>query len=102
MFFFSSFFFFFFFQAEDGIRDVAVTGVQTCALPIYIATNELVLVAPTLERTKLANVPAGGRSHHERLIFRDNGICRAIFQKSGHPRLPLAIRQWKGEEQLLR
>src|ERR1041385_4224324 len=27
--------FFFFFQAEDGIRDVAVTGVQTCALPIY-------------------------------------------------------------------
>src|SRR2546429_6022176 len=29
------FYFFFFFQAEDGIRDVAVTGVQTCALPIY-------------------------------------------------------------------
>src|SRR6266436_1954985 len=29
-----SMFFFFFFQAEDGIRDVAVTGVQTCALPI--------------------------------------------------------------------
>src|SRR2546422_8214443 len=28
---------FFFFQAEDGIRDVAVTGVQTCALPIYPA-----------------------------------------------------------------
>src|SRR2546429_5360373 len=27
-------YFFFFFQAEDGIRDVAVTGVQTCALPI--------------------------------------------------------------------
>ena len=29
------FFFFFFFQAEDGIRDIGVTGVQTCALPIY-------------------------------------------------------------------
>ena len=28
-------FFFFFFQAEDGIRDDLVTGVQTCALPIY-------------------------------------------------------------------
>src|SRR2546427_6993836 len=26
---------FFFFQAEDGIRDLTVTGVQTCALPIY-------------------------------------------------------------------
>src|SRR2546429_7133754 len=32
---------FFFFQAEDGIRDVAVTGVQTCALPIYFADNGL-------------------------------------------------------------
>src|SRR2546427_2489330 len=28
------YFFFFFFQAEDGIRDLTVTGVQTCALPI--------------------------------------------------------------------
>ena len=27
--------FFFFFQAEDGIRDDLVTGVQTCALPIF-------------------------------------------------------------------
>src|SRR5256885_2807114 len=29
-------FFFFFFQAEDGIRDYKVTGVQTCALPIFL------------------------------------------------------------------
>src|SRR3989454_11625806 len=29
-----SLFFFFFFQAEDGIRDYKVTGVQTCALPV--------------------------------------------------------------------
>src|SRR5206468_4831145 len=29
-------FFFFFFQAEDGIRDLIVTGVQTCALPILV------------------------------------------------------------------
>src|SRR3712207_6959307 len=28
----------FFFQAEDGIRDIGVTGVQTCALPICMAT----------------------------------------------------------------
>src|SRR5438552_5868322 len=38
-------FFFFFFQAEDGIRDDLVTGVQTCALPIF--------VAPTLPTTVL-------------------------------------------------
>src|SRR5438309_2686984 len=31
--------FFFFFQAEDGIRDGTVTGVQTCALPIYVAAG---------------------------------------------------------------
>src|SRR2546429_8185346 len=34
--------FFFFFQAEDGIRDVAVTGVQTCALPISAAHEPFV------------------------------------------------------------
>src|SRR5437016_11092108 len=32
-------FFFFFFQAEDGIRDWSMTGVQTCALPISPGTN---------------------------------------------------------------
>src|SRR2546429_201170 len=31
----------FFFQAEDGIRDVAVTGVQTCALPIFIGAQQM-------------------------------------------------------------
>src|SRR2546422_11117902 len=36
---------FFFFQAEDGIRDVAVTGVQTCALPIA----NLIVVVPGIQ-----------------------------------------------------
>src|SRR2546430_12909588 len=35
---------FFFFQAEDGIRDLTVTGVQTCALPIYPAEALLTLL----------------------------------------------------------
>src|SRR5256884_6193567 len=39
------YFVFFFFQAEDGIRDVAVTGVQTCALPICV--NEVDHMAGT-------------------------------------------------------
>src|SRR5690554_7236078 len=39
------FFFFFFFQAEDGIRDADVTGVQTCALPIYLPLGKAVQVA---------------------------------------------------------
>src|SRR5256714_204848 len=36
------FFFFFFFQAEDGIRDKLVTGVQTCALPICFSASAVV------------------------------------------------------------
>src|SRR5205085_6183860 len=32
--------FFFFFQAEDGIRDLTVTGVQTCALPIFATSRK--------------------------------------------------------------
>src|SRR5215217_165241 len=40
--------FFFFFQAEDGIRDIGVTGVQTCALPISLKA---------LERSHLVLVP---------------------------------------------
>src|SRR5256885_8165884 len=34
---------FFFFQAEDGIRDYKVTGVQTCALPISFAIRDKIL-----------------------------------------------------------
>src|SRR2546429_7066853 len=37
---------FFFFQAEDGIRGVAVTGVQTCALPISAPRPHLAPSAP--------------------------------------------------------
>src|SRR5690606_40928322 len=43
----------FFFQAEDGIRDFHVTGVQTCALPIW--------AAPCLRRTCKLGLPTNGR-----------------------------------------
>src|SRR5437762_12857676 len=43
---------FFFFQAEDGIRDTSVTGVQTCALPIY----------PFLPRPRLGVVRVDGEA----------------------------------------
>src|SRR3989449_610151 len=47
---------FFFFQAEDGIRDVAVTGVQTCALPILIVGNR-----QELKQKVLDTLEAGGK-----------------------------------------
>src|SRR2546426_6372567 len=57
-----SYLFFFFFQAEDGIRDYKVTGVQTCALPIC-APGE----AARLERLGAAldeaQRPLGGRAN---------------------------------------
>src|SRR5262249_10211680 len=43
--------FFFFSQAEDGIRDWSVTGVQTCALPIYSRGTTAIICRPRPDRT---------------------------------------------------
>src|SRR3712207_7145058 len=50
----------FFFQAEDGIRDIGVTGVQTCALPILPTLSRR--AAPALHRQReLADESVGER-----------------------------------------
>src|SRR6266496_5947477 len=56
------FFFFFFFQAEDGIRDLYVTGVQTCALPIWRAPPEVrgQPVEPVQDRERGVEQRVGG------------------------------------------
>src|SRR3989449_3906483 len=59
---FRSFFVFFFFQAEDGIRDVAVTGVQTCALPISALGLPPHVSPDTPRATRGAGVPARART----------------------------------------
>src|SRR2546429_3221139 len=64
-----SFIFFFFFQAEDGIRDVAVTGVQTCALPISMFGEAITQLAG--EYPKLVAITAAMPS----------GTGTGIFQK---------------------
>src|SRR6266581_7058165 len=49
---------FFFFQAEDGIRDGRVTGVQTCALPISSSSRTLPPLASSFARcTRLRSPP---------------------------------------------
>src|SRR6266487_5017318 len=48
----------FFFQAEDGIRDGRVTGVQTCALPISPPVRSIAPVAPTPHQAPVAEVAA--------------------------------------------
>src|SRR2546430_4336414 len=50
---------FFFFQAEDGIRDLTVTGVQTCALPISVAPGRPRVHARPSGRG-VRGLPAGG------------------------------------------
>src|SRR5207245_7058139 len=53
----------FFFQAEDGIRDATVTGVQTCALPIYVPHGER---ARQQHRARAGAARAGARGDDAR------------------------------------
>src|SRR5699024_12164444 len=63
-------FYFFFFQAEDGIRDRNVTGVQTCALPICLATM-CVGVGPR-SAGEGSSSPVIIERHEDRMIIRLN------------------------------
>src|SRR5204863_6485673 len=47
----------FFFRAEDGIRDLYVTGVQTCALPIYILCLSSGEISQELKQRMFATMP---------------------------------------------
>src|SRR2546426_8222067 len=50
----------FFFQAEDGIRDYKVTGVQTCALPISNANENKRLTLPSIAENAVLEPVSGG------------------------------------------
>src|ERR1039457_4558814 len=63
---------FFFFQAEDGIRDYKVTGVQTCALPIYRSASK--------EADSRAPHPGAKRTSHGPAIATGAG---ALFKAGG-------------------
>src|SRR5690349_24712442 len=60
----------FFFQAEDGIRDLYVTGVQTCALPICFRHDVLLDVAAQVVVGARQQVARGDKGRHERLELR--------------------------------
>src|SRR6266511_4651945 len=51
---------FFFFQAEDGIRDFHVTGVQTCALPISIRLEQPVEPGTGIQKAMVVTLDASG------------------------------------------
>ena len=72
----------FFFQAEDGIRDSPVTGVQTCALPIFPGASadfmsnnvadKLISAATGLESVKTMNTDCQEGSCKLQIFFKDN------------------------------
>src|SRR2546430_6455998 len=78
--------FFFFFQAEDGIRDLTVTGVQTCALPISRTSRSgqrLVTCSagnPPVQRTRAARRSSVARDRKStRLNSSHSQISYAVF-----------------------
>src|SRR2546430_7795355 len=66
---------FFFFQAEDGIRDLTVTGVQTCALPIsrFRMSSPTCVAAGTLVQT----IPCRARTSER--VAKDSPVMRSIW-----------------------
>src|SRR5437867_6563459 len=81
--------FVFFFQAEDGIRDRTVTGVQTCALPIFASTPRNWCRCDrrrinSAKPPRLGMDPAGsGRSeeHTSELQSPYDLVCRLLLEK---------------------
>src|SRR3989454_4448107 len=65
--------FFFFFQAEDGIRDYKVTGVQTCALPISYPTASIAMIKPPTSAIRSGAVENPTKASVANLIILRNG-----------------------------
>src|SRR5207249_7567266 len=61
----------FFFRAEDGIRDRNVTGVQTCALPIYPAYSDVLYVDSLIGADTINTLPPQTLQ-----LFEDHGTVR--------------------------
>src|SRR5256884_36269 len=69
----------FFFQAEDGIRDVAVTGVQTCALPILRSRLEIPIAVAQAEPAPNVGPPTGNaQAAHPKKRLVGRGSVRFI------------------------
>src|SRR3989442_6348368 len=72
--------FFFFFQAEDGIRDADVTGVQTCALPISRSSPRITMNWLRSQRCSRA-FNARSEEHTSELQSRPHLVCRLLLEK---------------------
>src|SRR5207245_5093126 len=75
------FIYFFFFQAEDGIRDATVTGVQTCALPILDRSTSAGWTPPALRRATARASPPRSRSARRSEERRVGKECRSRWSQ---------------------
>src|SRR5699024_11370809 len=73
----------FFFQAEDGIRDRNVTGVQTCALPISSSGTKLVLVVFIKKANSTTEATRSVHTIHLRLIKNNTPFLRSEERRVG-------------------
>src|SRR3954465_16094952 len=73
------YFFFFFFQAEDGIRDYRVTGVQTCASSDLSRRRHTRLSSHTI--ISYAVFCLRSEEHTSELQSHDNIVCRLLLEK---------------------
>src|SRR5437762_4716461 len=93
----------FFFQAEDGIRDTSVTGVQTCALPIcpsleIVQLRELRDVVTMARRNRLLDRGALAQMRQKRLRRRDVLRKTPNAPEERHCRIEAAFWSlWRGE-----
>ena len=92
--------FFFFFQAEDGIRDWSVTGVQTCALPILEAAicwpHEEFYLGPKFKVTSISSQHIAITINHNQqsnnpTIIITNQYCKVLFIHCCKHGMPLQI-----------
>src|SRR2546421_6381492 len=73
---------FFFFQAEDGIRDLIVTGVQTCALPIF-APSRVVEVAGVAPEDMILDIGPRSVEHVISVLARVKTLVRSEERRVG-------------------
>src|SRR5690606_39532052 len=88
------FFFFFFFQAEDGIRDFHVTGVQTCALPIFLFLADPARCAQLCSTTRPTIFPARRSSSVLCASCIGRGVIASSF-RSEERRVGKECRSWR-------
>src|SRR5699024_11547032 len=101
---------FFFFQAEDGIRDRNVTGVQTCALPILsFASSAITSPSPvvtsglisTIEQSLVTNTSYSCKNNFAALFTSSVGILmlNARRLRSEERRVGKECRTWWGRDE---